>query len=103
VLTAIAQRLPNPAIAKQLRVSPQTVKYHLANIFTKLGVTNRTEAARLAYQRGLVDRPLGTGDGIRGPDFRVGSRLDPSRHGSASSSPEDWTFAAPKVRAGVTA
>jgi DNA-binding CsgD family transcriptional regulator len=31
----------------------------LTNIYRKLGVSNRTEAARLAYQHGLVDSPIG--------------------------------------------
>ena len=39
----------------------QTVKFHLTNIYRKLGVANRTEAARYAYQQGLVE-PLAAGD-----------------------------------------
>jgi DNA-binding NarL/FixJ family response regulator len=31
------------------------VKFHLSNIYRKLGVANRTEAARFAYERGLVE------------------------------------------------
>jgi DNA-binding NarL/FixJ family response regulator len=34
------------------------VKFHLTNIYRKLGVANRTEAARHAYQEGLVTSPL---------------------------------------------
>ena len=39
-------------------MAPQTVKFHLTNIYRKLGVANRTEAARYAYQQGLVESPL---------------------------------------------
>src|SRR5579862_5136072 len=58
ILTALAQGMSNAAIAKQLWVAPQTVKFHLTNIYRKLGVANRTEAARYAYQQGLVESPL---------------------------------------------
>jgi len=34
------------------------VKFHLTNIYRKLGVGNRTEAVRLAYQHGLIENPL---------------------------------------------
>jgi DNA-binding NarL/FixJ family response regulator len=62
ILTALAQGLSNAAIAKQLWVAQQTVKFHLTNIYRKLGVTNRTEAARYAYQQGLIETPLNGGD-----------------------------------------
>jgi DNA-binding NarL/FixJ family response regulator len=58
ILTALAQGLSNAAIAQQLWVAPQTVKFHLTNIYRKLSVANRTEAARYAYQQGLVESPL---------------------------------------------
>ena len=58
ILTALAQGKSNAAIAKELWVAPQTVKFHLTNIYRKLGVANRTEAARYAYQQGLVESPL---------------------------------------------
>jgi DNA-binding NarL/FixJ family response regulator len=58
ILTALARGLSNAGIAKELWVAPQTVKFHLTNIYRKLGVANRTEAARYAYQQGLVASPL---------------------------------------------
>jgi NarL family two-component system response regulator LiaR len=58
ILTALAQGKSNAAIAKELWVAPQTVKFHLTNIYRKLNVANRTEAARYAYQQGLVESPL---------------------------------------------
>ena len=47
-------RAPNRDIGKRLWVTEHTVKFHLTNIFRKLDVANRTEAARWAHQRGLV-------------------------------------------------
>ena len=58
ILGALARGLSNGQIAKELWVAEQTVKFHLTNIYRKLGVANRTEAARYAYQQGLVDSPL---------------------------------------------
>jgi DNA-binding NarL/FixJ family response regulator len=50
--------LSNAAIGKELWVTEQTVKFHLTNIYRKLNLANRTEAARYAYQHGLVESPL---------------------------------------------
>ena len=58
IVRAVARGLSNEAISKELWVAEQTVKFHLTNIYRKLGVSNRTEAARLAYQNGLVESPL---------------------------------------------
>jgi len=62
ILTALARGMSNAAIAKQLWVAQQTVKFHLTNIYRKLGVANRTEAARFAYQQGLIESPLNEED-----------------------------------------
>jgi len=35
-------------------MSPETVKFHVAQISGKLGVSNRTEAVRVAIRRGLL-------------------------------------------------
>ena len=55
MLKALARGLSNQAISKEFWVTEQTVKFHLSNIYRKLGVANRTEAARFAYERGLVE------------------------------------------------
>jgi DNA-binding NarL/FixJ family response regulator len=58
ILRAVARGLSNQSIGKELWVTEQTVKFHLTNIYRKLGVANRTEAARYAYQNGLVESPV---------------------------------------------
>ena len=55
IVRAVARGLSNEAISKELWVAEQTVKFHLTNIYRKLGVSNRTEAARYAFEQGLVD------------------------------------------------
>jgi DNA-binding NarL/FixJ family response regulator len=62
ILKALARGLSNDGIGKELWVAEQTVKFHLTNIYRKLGVSNRTEATRYAYEHGLVDAP-GRSDG----------------------------------------
>jgi DNA-binding NarL/FixJ family response regulator len=54
ILSAAAGGLTTKAIGKELWVSEHTVKFHLTNIYRKLGVTNRSGAIRYAFQHGLV-------------------------------------------------
>ncbi|MET8983121.1 LuxR C-terminal-related transcriptional regulator [Streptomyces sp. NPDC004539] len=54
VLEQLARGRRNRDIAHQLHISESTVKFHLAKIFDKLGVTSRGEAAALAHQWGAV-------------------------------------------------
>jgi DNA-binding NarL/FixJ family response regulator len=54
VLEALALGHSNREIGRQLWISEQTVKFHLRNIYRKLGVSSRTEAARVAHRTGLV-------------------------------------------------
>jgi DNA-binding NarL/FixJ family response regulator len=53
ILCSVARGLSNRAIAKELWLSDQTVKFHLHNIYRKLNVANRTEAAKYAFDHGL--------------------------------------------------
>jgi len=55
IIRAVARGLSNEAISKELWVAEQTVTFHLPNIYRQLGVTNRTEAARYAFEQGLVE------------------------------------------------
>jgi NarL family two-component system response regulator LiaR len=54
VLTLLVKGSSNLEISAQLLISTATVKYHLTNIFTKLGAKNRVEAATIAVEHGLV-------------------------------------------------
>jgi DNA-binding NarL/FixJ family response regulator len=54
ILTAVTQGLTTAAISQQLWVSEHTVKFHLTNIYRKLGVANRAAAVRYALEHRLV-------------------------------------------------
>ena len=58
ILEALESGGSNREIADRLFVAEQTVKFHLTNIYRKLGVSSRTEAVHYAYTNGLVERPL---------------------------------------------
>ncbi len=53
-LRLMADGQSNKEIANTLGISERTVKTHLGHLFEKLGVTSRTEAAKVAARRGLV-------------------------------------------------
>jgi NarL family two-component system response regulator LiaR len=54
VLALMVEGLNNTQIAGRLTISPATIKSHVSNILSKLGVASRTEAVTLALRRGLV-------------------------------------------------
>ncbi len=54
VLLRLAQGLTNKQIALALGISEHTVKFHVSSIYTKLGVSNRTEAVRKGARRGWI-------------------------------------------------
>lgn len=54
VLGLVAEGRSNKAIAKALFVTERTVKFHVSQVLSKLGASNRTEAAALARERGLL-------------------------------------------------
>ncbi|MGN6429168.1 MAG: response regulator [Gaiellaceae bacterium] len=68
ILERVAAGRSNKQIAHEFWLSEQTIKYHLTNVYRKLGVASRTEAARFAYERGLAGGP---------------SNGDPGRHQNA--------------------
>lgn len=54
VLKLLTEGLSNNEIAERLIISPSTVKYHIGNIYTKLGVDSRVAAVSKAIQRQLI-------------------------------------------------
>jgi len=54
VLALMVEGLNNTQIAARLTVSPSTIKSHVSNILTELGVSSRTEAVTLALRNQLV-------------------------------------------------
>jgi DNA-binding NarL/FixJ family response regulator len=56
ILGLVSDGLTNARIGRELWVTEQTVKFHLSNIYRKLGVSNRTEASRYAFTHGLLRR-----------------------------------------------
>ena len=55
VLALVADGLPNRDIAHALAISEHTVKFHLASIFGKLGVSTRTEAVQRGLRLGVIE------------------------------------------------
>ena len=56
ILRLVAEGHSNSQLARMLWVTEQTVKFHLSNIYRKLGVSNRTEASRWAQLNGLLSQ-----------------------------------------------
>lgn len=54
ILTLVAARLSNKEIARQLGISPLTVRNHTSNIYTKLNVASRKQAVALAQRLSLL-------------------------------------------------
>jgi DNA-binding CsgD family transcriptional regulator len=53
VLRLLARGMSNRKIGEELFISPKTASVHVSNIFAKLAVTNRTEAAVIAQREGI--------------------------------------------------
>jgi DNA-binding NarL/FixJ family response regulator len=54
ILRFVAQGMSNPAIAKRLKLSDHTVKRHVANLLTRLGLSSRAAAAAYAAKQGFL-------------------------------------------------
>ena len=54
ILSRVAAGMTTAAISRELWVSEHTIKFHLTNIYRKLGVPNRAGAVRYALEHGLV-------------------------------------------------
>ena len=57
LLEAISRGLSTKAISRELWITEKTVKFHLTNIYRKLGVHNRASAMRLAFDHHLIAPP----------------------------------------------
>jgi DNA-binding NarL/FixJ family response regulator len=68
VLAAVACGLSNRAISRELGVSEQTVKFHLANVYRKLGVLSRTAAVRYALEHDVASLTLDFGGASAHPN-----------------------------------
>lgn len=55
VLKRVAQGMSNQEIADNLYIGVKTVKFHITNIFNKLGVEDRTQAAIYAHKHGIAE------------------------------------------------
>jgi DNA-binding NarL/FixJ family response regulator len=55
VLAAVASGMTTAEVSRELWISEHTVKFHLTNIYRKLGVANRAKAVRYAIEAGLTE------------------------------------------------
>ena len=62
ILRLVAEGHSNSQLARMLWVTEQTVKFHLSNIYRKLGVSNRTEASRWAQLNGVLTHGTPAGE-----------------------------------------
>jgi DNA-binding NarL/FixJ family response regulator len=53
ILELIARGLDNQTIARQLALTPKTVRNHVSNVLTKLNATDRSQAIVIARRSGL--------------------------------------------------
>lgn len=54
ILALMVEGLPNNGVAERLTIDLSTVKFHVSNILSKLGVSSRTEAVALAIKQHLI-------------------------------------------------
>jgi DNA-binding NarL/FixJ family response regulator len=87
ILSYLAEGFSNREISKALFLSEKTVKAHLAAIFRKLGVTNRTKAAMAALGMGLSAPTAGASNGANGANS---SGAGNGSYGSTGSYGNGW-------------
>ena len=93
ILRLVATGAANKEIALRLSISPNTVKVHLRNIFTKIGVASRTEATLFAINNGIVPQQ----NQVTDPDSRY-SVYTPSEIGNPLALTPDSPTAVPVRR-----
>lgn len=79
ILRLLATGASNKEIAQQLSISTNTVKVHLRNIFEKIGVSSRTEAAMYAVNHGLVSPSGQVGEAAAPPPLPLSPPLNRAR------------------------
>jgi len=78
ILQLVSGGRSNRQVAQILWVADQTVKFHLANVYRKLGVRSRFEAAKWARENGILDVVVDSGEAI--------SMAEPKTNGNGSTS-----------------
>jgi LuxR family transcriptional regulator, maltose regulon positive regulatory protein len=73
VLSGLCNGLSNKALARQLELTDDAIKYHLKKIYAKLGVSDRTMAVVVARQHGIVNDRHQSKDALKHPVLLEGS------------------------------
>ncbi|MCL4559669.1 MAG: LuxR C-terminal-related transcriptional regulator [Chloroflexi bacterium] len=103
ILRLVATGASNKQIAQQLSISANTVKVHLRNIFSKIGVFSRTEATLFAIREGLVPAPNSVPSGVGTSEAVLPSESFPLDRGHPllRQRPAVWLSLAVIILAGV--